>query len=237
VEDALIRLALYRVFLEDFTGSEFYLRRLIDRFSESPRVGEARLWLGRSHLARGEVNTALVELQAGLAAQETSRSADDLLLGNYLFWIGEACLSAGESSEARDQFERLFEGFPGHPLGILSLERLRKAYQDLGMRGEVERVERLLAGIGEEKNEMETAGRSREGQFAVQVASFSSLKSAQNLVEILYASGWSSEVREVDLGTGRHYRVLIAGLGDREEAGRVARQIREEGFDCTIVEE
>lgn len=236
-DEALFRLALYQYMRGDYAGAEHDLRRLIRSAAGTALESEARLWLGRTHSARGEQSAALVELREGLRVLEEARTGDDALIGRYLYWLGDVLIRDGNPGGARDELERLFEGFPGHPLGVAALHRLREAYADLGATGEVERIDGLIAGIGPAAESTPVPGTPVRGGFAVQVASFSSVENARNLVGLLETMGWRARVREADLGTETRFRVRIGGLASREEARRIVEEVSGEGFDCTIVEE
>jgi len=235
-DKALMRLALYRFFQKDYAGAEYHLRNLLGRYPGSPLGGEARLWLGRTHLARGETMASLLELQGGLKELNAAGTAGGDLAGRYLFWIGEAYLRDGKSTDAREYFERFYGSFPGHPLSSLLSERLRSAGSDLGKgQGKESPGLRAATDSGSADSPGEGAA-SREGEFLVQVASFSSQENAEILAEDLGRSGFEASVHEVRLDSGILHRVVLDGFSDRETAAATAARLKEKGYGTAIVE-
>ncbi len=237
-EKALMRLALYRYFQGDFAGSEFYLRRLIGRYGETDPGREARIWLGRTYLARGEYRSALVELRNGLEElEDTSKSGNDLI-GRYLFWIGEGYRQSGKASDARHYFESFLKRVPGHPLTSVLRERLSDTYRSLGLDPASIRIDRSSTGEGPAETRKE-AGRTaaNDGSFQIRIASFSLRKNALALVRDLAEKGFEAEIEDAVLETGTFYRVVMGGYTDRERAEEIARKVHREGYTKAYVEE
>jgi tetratricopeptide (TPR) repeat protein len=138
-DKVLMRLGLYRFFKGDYAGSEYYLRRLIERFEGSDLVGEAELWLGRTFLSRGDTRSALVEFRKGLQGLERSGSEDSELLGKYYFWLGETYSRDGNLAEARRCLETVQGMSIVHLRPSLVRDRLRSVYGALESREQGER--------------------------------------------------------------------------------------------------
>jgi tetratricopeptide (TPR) repeat protein len=237
-EKALMRLALYKYFQGDFAGSEFYLRRLIERYGETDPGREARIWLGRTYLARGEYRSALVEWRTGLEELvDAPRSGEDLT-GLYLFWIGEGYRQSGMAADARHYFESFLQRVPGHPLTSLLMERLAETYQALGIDPSSIRIDRSPAEKApvEVENEVKMAV-STPGSFRIRIASFSVRENASALVRTLGEKGFRAETEEATLDTGRYYRVVMKGFDDRDRAEEIADRVRREGYSKAYVEE
>ncbi len=238
---ALLRLGKYRFFQEDFAGSEYYLRKLVEGFVGSDLAGEARLWLGRTYLARIEIRSALVELQGGLEEERSRRVKDDDLIGRYLFWIGEVYLRDDKTSDASGYFETLSDSHAGHPLSTVALRKLRQIYQNKGMSQAVEKVDRKLkeSEFGEPPaKDRKADGKTRQREeYLVQLASFSSNANARNMVKALEADGFKAQVREIKIAKGTRYRVVIGGFDSREKAEETARKVEKKGYDSSIVKE
>lgn len=226
-EKALMRLALYRYFQGDFAGSEYYLRRLIGRFGETEEGREARIWLGRTYLARGEYGSALVELSSGLEELDDSLENGDDLAGRYLFWIGEAYRQSGKAADARHYFESFQRRVPGHPLSSVLRGRLAETYRELGIDPSTVRIETPPS---EERRP------PTPGSFRVRIASFSKKGNASKLVRELGAAGYEADIEEVSLESGRFYRVVLGGYDDRGQAEEVAKKVRREGYSMAYVE-
>lgn len=235
-DKALMRLALYRFFKKDYAGAEYHLRNLLKQYPASPLTGEARLWLGRTHLSRGEATASLLELQGGLKELNAAGTAGGDLAGRYLFWIGEAYLRDGKSTDAREYFERFYRSFPGHPLSSLLSERLRSAGSDLAKGQGEERTELRPATDSGSADNPEEGAASREGEFLVQVASFSSRENAEILAEDLGRSGFEASVHEARLDSGIVHRVVLDGFADRETAAATAARLKDKGYGTAIVE-
>lgn len=218
---AMLRLALYRYFLRDYSGSEFYLRKLIRRFEESELTWEARLWMGRTYLARGELRAALVELRGGLQKLEGSEVEDQDLIARYLFWIGESYLRSKKRSDARDYFERLSEEIEGEKITGLPLGKLKDVYESLGMKEaastlDVERVNTI---------------------FMVQAGSFSTRENASEMVMALEYIGLEADIHSVEISNGLYYRVVLGGYDNREVAEEIVAKILKEGYGKALIEE
>jgi len=235
-DKALMRLAHYRFFKNDYAGSEYYLRSLLERYGDSELTGEARLWLGSTHLARGETRATLVELQGGFQELEASNATNDDLSGRYLFWIGEAYLRDGKTSDAREYLERFYETFPRHSYSALLSDRLRTVYADLGMRQALEKLERRAAITPPVVSNPDDDEALRAGEYLVQVASFSSEESAEILAEDLDRTGFKASVYKVKLDSGVRHRVVLGGFTDRAAADTAAMKLEKEGYGKAIVE-
>ena len=236
-EKALLRLAQYRFFLEDYTGTEYYLRRLTTRDDLSGIEGEARLWMGRTYLARGEWRAAQVEFLGGLETLEAGNVSDPELIGRYLFWVGETYRQSGKALEAREYYENLSARFPAHSLSAIVSRRLRSVNRDLGVAPGSEPAEEAPVSISPPGQTPPPEVAPTDLNFRVQVASFSSRANAAKLVEDLTSVGYAPRIREVHLESGARFRVYLDGYDSREEAERVARELERKGYGKAFVEE
>lgn len=75
-----------------------------------------------------------------------------------------------------------------------------------------------------------TSSNDAGGKFTVQVASFSVESQANERISSLRAAGFDARSTEVEIqGRGKWYRVHVGRFGAREEASKVAAQLREKG--------
>jgi tetratricopeptide (TPR) repeat protein len=235
---ALFRLGLYRYFLGDFAGSEFYMRKLVKRAEGSTLAGEARLWIGRTYLERGDVRSAMVELQEGLTRLERAGKRGGELAGRYDFWIAEAYRQEGKRTEARTQYDKLAREHPQHPLSVVLQERLADMRRPPGTpppSGAAAEVRPVDTAVAPTAQDMPVGAPAQE--YQVQIGSFSVRKNAQDLVDALRDLNLRGVIRTADLETGRYYRVVVEGFSSREEAEQAAERVRKGGYGQAIVEE
>ncbi len=236
-DQAMLRLALYRYFLGDYAGSEFYLRRLVKRYEESELIGEAKLWMGRTYLARGELRAALVELREGLKRLEDSEDASDDLIGRYLFWIGESCLRNQKVSEAGDYFGRLAERLQDQQITSVPTGRFEEACRSLGMRDLIEGLDGREESVSATDPSRPYAVKTGDKAYFVQVGSFSARENAAALVLALKDAGLIANIHPVEVANGTYYRVMLGGFESRGKAEEIAGKVMEEGYGKTIIEE
>ncbi|MFL6286447.1 MAG: SPOR domain-containing protein [Pyrinomonadaceae bacterium] len=75
-----------------------------------------------------------------------------------------------------------------------------------------------------------TSSNDAGGKFTVQVASFSVESQANERISSLRAAGFDARSTAVEIqGRGKWYRVHVGRFGAREEASKVAAQLREKG--------
>jgi tetratricopeptide (TPR) repeat protein len=236
-DQALLRLALYRYFLGDYAGSEFYLRRLVKRFEESELVKEAKLWMGRTYLARGELRAALVELREGLKRLEDSENESEDLIGRYLFWIGECYLRNQKIPEARDYFAQLAEKLQSQQITSIPKGRFMETCRSLGMRNVIESLDGGEESISTTDPSRQDTAKTHNKAFFVQVGSFSARENAVDLVLALKDVGFTAEIHPVEVANGLYYRVMLGGFESRGKAEDIAGKVMEEGYGKTIIEE
>jgi cell division septation protein DedD len=75
-----------------------------------------------------------------------------------------------------------------------------------------------------------TSSNDAGGKFTIQVASFSVESQANERISSLRAAGFDARSTAVEIpGRGKWYRVQVGRFGAREEASKVAAQLREKG--------
>jgi tetratricopeptide (TPR) repeat protein len=212
--------------------------KIIAGKSNSSGLDEVYYLLGLSLLKEGSYRRAAGYFETVIKDYRQGRFVEEARLG-----LGDTYLLRGEADYARSAYKELIESSPAAKLKAQALQRLSQVSftsQDSATAKQyLERLDKEFPQNIEPKTvlRVESAKISlltQDGEYSVQVGSFSSKSNAEGLVGKLSQGGYTAYTEIVTPSGVVSYRVKVGRLNSRQDAEDLEKKLSKEGYPTKI---
>ncbi len=194
-----------------FAGARESFSCIIDHYSWSEKIFDARIGMGDSYLLEGN-NSKALSVYSDIASQYSTDKNIPIVYGRLNLCYSKMGLRDKADSYlkmVRDQAPYSFEAKLASPSTIDTKKFAEK----------------------------ETSSpNANEGKYSLQVGSFKNKRNAEKLVRKLTAKGYKSYISIPVLSSDKFYRVKVGNFSSQAEASNIASKLKSEGYgakSCT----
>jgi len=211
---AQANLWLARLELDPAKAGQAYLK-VVEKYGSTPFADSALLEVAKVEYALGQYNKASTYFTKLLNTYTKSP-----LLAQTHFWLGMCNGILNNQTQAESHFKKAQELAPGSLWANL-------AARETGI-STVTPVDTTTA-------DTSTAQPPLQGEYAVQVGSFTERSRAEGVLAEYQASGQSGEIRQADVSGKTYYRVWLGPFATNSEASAYANQLQAQGKQAIVV--